>query len=407
MTQSESLPTFRSRAAAWLAQHMPRLEEVPAFAVEEEEWEYHRGLQRRLYDAGFAGLSFPVAYGGQGLPPEYQQVFTEISSEYQMPLLFNVPTLGVCAPTIMEHGTEEQKVRHVSALLRGEAYWVQFLSEPRGGSDLAGLITKAEKVDGGWVLNGAKTWSTCAYSADWALCLARTDWDLPKHEGLTMFMVPVKSDGITVRRIRMVNGGDEHCEEFIDNVFVPDDAVLGEINGGWAVAMRQLFHERSAVGGGSVYVSGSGRNRITRPKTDPVDLARRTGRAEDPVALELLGRWHARELGQRLLNVRVKDAIAGGQLPPPAASMMMLFHSEIDAFNDDVCLQLAGAAVVATDEPETSLHAASLNYLMRQASSLGGGSAEMSRNTISERFLGMPRESAPDRGVPFREVSRG
>lgn len=401
------LAEFRERARAFLAAHLPRLEDVPVFAAEEEEWEYHRGLQRTLFDGGFAGLCFPVALGGQGLAPEFQTVLTEESAGYQMPLLFNVPTLGVCAPTIMEHGTEEQKALHVGRVLRGEAYWVQLLSEPRGGSDLAGLVTRAERTDDGWVINGAKIWSTCAYSADWALCLARTDWDVPKHEGLTMFMVPMDSEGITVRRIRMVNGGDEHCEEFLDDVRVPHDAVLGEVGGGWAVAMSQLFHERSAVGGGSVYVSGSGRNRITRPKTDPVELARVTGRTEDPVVQELLGRWHSREVAQRLLNERVKQGIADKLLPAPAASMMMLCHAEVDAFNDDVCLQIAGASVAVPSDVADVIGQAGSNYLMRQASSLGGGSAEMARNTISERFLGMPREAAPDRGVPFREVSRG
>lgn len=401
------LETFRLRVRAFLAEQMPRLEEVPDFASEDEEWEYHRVLQRRLYDAGLAGLCFPVAYGGQGMAPEFQNVLTEESVEHQMPLLFNVPTLGVCAPTIMEHGTEEQKALHVGRVLRGEAYWVQLLSEPKGGSDLAGLVTRAERTEGGWVINGAKIWSTCAYSADWALCLARTNWDVPKHEGLTMFMVPMDTPGITVRRIRMVNGGDEHCEEFLDDVRVPADAVLGEVDGGWAVAMRQLFHERSAVGGGSVYVSGSGRNRITRPKTDPVELARVTGRTEEAGVQELLGRWHSREVAQRLLNQRVKQGVADRLLAPSAASMMMLCHAEVDAFNDDVCLQIAGAAVAVPADVADVLGQAGSNYLMRQASSLGGGSAEMARNTISERFLGMPREVAPDRGVPFRDVSRG
>ncbi|MBC9734440.1 acyl-CoA dehydrogenase family protein [Nocardioides marmotae] len=404
---TDELDDFRARARAWLADNLPRLEDAPVPADEDAEWARARELQRRLYDGGFAGICFPVEYGGQGLTLAHQKVFTEESAGYEMPLLFNAPTLGVCAPTILEHGSEEQKRTHISAILRGEAYWVQYLSEPKGGSDLAGLVTRADRVDDGWVINGAKTWSTCAYSADWALCLARTDWDVPKHEGLTMFLVPTDTPGITMRRIRMVNGGDEHCEEFLDDVRVGADAVLGEVNGGWAVAMRQLFHERSTVGGGSPYVSGSGRNRITRPKTDPVLLTRATSRTEDPVAHELLGRWHAREIAQRLLNQRVKDGIASGRLPATAASMMMLAHAEVDAFNDDVCLQLAGAGAAAAASPGDPLRTAAVNYLMRQASSLGGGSAEMSRNMIAERFLGMPREHAPDRGVPFREVSRG
>lgn len=407
MDVAEDLESYRERARAWLAANMPLLPDTPVFDDEEAEWARARELQRKLHDGGYAGIAFPKAYGGQGLTPEHQRVFTEESAPYEMPLLFNIPTLGVCAPTILQHGTEEQKRTHVSAILRGEAFWVQFLSEPSGGSDLAGLTTRAERVDGGWVINGTKTWSTCAYSADWALCLARTDWDVPKHQGLTMFLVPTGAPGITMRRIRMANGSAEHCEEFLDDVFVPEENVLGEVNGGWEVAKTQLFHERSAVGGGSPYLSGSGRNRITRPKTNPVLLTRTTGRTEDPVARELLGRWHTREKAQQLLNARVKENIARGALPATAASMMMLFHAEVDAFNDDVCLQLAGAAAAVAAGAGDPLRTASVNYLMRQASSLGGGSAEMSRNMISERFLGMPREAAPDRGVPFRQVRRG
>ncbi|MCR6030277.1 acyl-CoA dehydrogenase [Nocardioides sp. zg-579] len=408
MTQHEDVDAFRARARAWLAATMPRLADAPDLPDEDAEWARARELQRLLHDGGFAGISYPAEYGGLGLTPAHQQAFTEESAAYEMPLLLNVPTLGICGPTILEYGSEELKQQHLPRILRGEEILVQFLSEPRGGSDLGGLITRAERVEGGWSLNGAKTWSTCAYSADWALCLARTDWDVPKHEGLTMFLVPTDAPGITMRRIRMVNDTEEFCEEFLDDVFVPDAQVLGEPGQGWQVVMRQLFHEKGAVGGGSPYVSGAGRSRITRPKTDPVALARSAGRLDDPATRELLGRWHASETVHRQLNARIRTGLGSGLLPAPAASMMMLFHARADAFNDDVALEIAGAGVVAASGPAGQLiRKASTNYLMRQASSLGGGSAEMSRNIISERLLSMPREPAPDRGVPFREVARG
>src|SRR5699024_1075150 len=154
-----------------------------------------RELQKKLYAGGFAGICFPKEYGGLGLSPAHQEAFSEESEPYQMPLLLNVPTFSICAPPILDMGSEQQQRDRISAAIRGDEILVQFLSEPSGGSDLAGLITRAEKDGETWVINGAKTWSTSAYAADWALCLARTDLDAPKHRGLTMFLIPTKAEG--------------------------------------------------------------------------------------------------------------------------------------------------------------------------------------------------------------------
>ncbi len=175
-----------------------------------------------------------------------------------MPLILNTPTFTICAATILDMGSEDQKRERIPAAIRGDEILVQLLSEPSGGSDLAGVITRADRQGGKWVVNGAKTWSTSAFAADYGLLLARTDWNVPKHEGLTMFLVPIKSPGITMRRIKQVNGGKEFCEEFFDGLELGDDAVVGEVNDGWEVASRQLFHERRAVGGGSEFASGTG-----------------------------------------------------------------------------------------------------------------------------------------------------
>lgn len=166
-------------------------------------------------------------------------------------------------------------------MIRGDEVLVQFLSEPKGGSDLAGLITRADRDGDEWVVNGSKIWSSGAYAADYALCLARTDWDAPKHRGLTMFLMPVHAPGVTINRIKQVNGSTEFCQEFFDDVVLPADAVVGEVNGGWATASRQLFHERNAVGGGSPYTSGAG-PRLGGTPPDLLELARATGQLEDP-----------------------------------------------------------------------------------------------------------------------------
>ena len=197
---------------------------------EEAPWLRARELQKKLYEGGFAGICFPQEYGGLGLPIAYQKAFDNESRCYELPIILNTPTFTICAATILDTGTEEQKHQHISAALRGDEVLVQLLSEPSGGSDLAGVITRADRKGDKWVINGAKTWSTSAFAADYGLMLARTDWDVPKHEGLTMFLVPINSPGITLRRIKQVNGSVEFCEEFFDNLELGDDAVVGEVN---------------------------------------------------------------------------------------------------------------------------------------------------------------------------------
>ena len=179
--------------------------------------------RRKLWDGGFAGICFPREYGGLGLPIEYQRAFDIESRNYEMPIILNTPTFTICAATILDMGSEEQKRTHIGGALRGDEVLVQLLSEPSGGSDLAGVITRAERHGDTWVINGAKTWSTSAFAADYGLMLARTNWDVPKHEGLTMFLVPINAPGITLRRIKQVNGSVEFCEEFFDGLELGDD----------------------------------------------------------------------------------------------------------------------------------------------------------------------------------------
>jgi alkylation response protein AidB-like acyl-CoA dehydrogenase len=393
----ETVESFRLRARAWLAENMPRLpeatEEVAPEGDDDAAWVRARELQRMLWDGGFAGICYPRQYGGLGLTEAHQHAFTEESLPYEMPLLLNVPTLSICAPVILDMGTEEQKLEHLPKVLRGDEVLVQFLSEPSGGSDLAGLITRADRDGDVFRINGAKTWSTSAYAADFGLCLTRTDSTVPKHRGLTMFLIPTKAPGITMRRITQVNGSTEFCEEFFDDLVVPASAVVGEINGGWTVGSRQLFHERTAVGGGSPYVSGQG--------------ARETGQGDDPRVKELVGETYAMEKVQEHLIGRIVSAVEKGQFPGPSASIIRLFHAETDQQHVDYEVAIAGSAAVTGPAGQRSPGYSGQHYLMRQGASLGGGSTEMARNIISERILGMPREHAADRDVPFNEVKRG
>jgi len=411
-TATESVADFAARARAWLADNMPRVDpdNLPvALRAVQSSWDRAKELQKRLYEGGFAGLCFPREYGGQGLPLAYQKAFTAECRGYEMPLILNVPSLTICAATILDMGTESQKRERISAAIRGDEILCQLLSEPSGGSDLAGVITRADRVGDKWIINGAKTWSTSAFAADYGLMLARTDWTVPKHQGLTMFLVPLNSPGITMRRIKEVNGNEEFCEEFFDGLELGDDAVVGEVNNGWEVASRQLHHERRAVGGGSEFASGTDSDNAEEMPPDHVAYAELTGHGDDPAVQELVGRALARRIVKNQLIDHVGNAIGNGSLPPNAGTLIRLFHAETTELEVDTALAIAGTAGVVDEGEELSglLDSIGVRYLSRQTGSLGGGSSEMARNVISERILGFPREFAADKGVPFNEVKRG
>jgi alkylation response protein AidB-like acyl-CoA dehydrogenase len=418
VTQIESVEGFRARARAWIAANLTPETTYPngpgVAARDSSSWQRARDLQARLHAGGFAGICFPTEYGGLGLTPEHQRAFNEEAAEYEMPVLLNIPTFSICCATILDLASEEIKREHLLAAIRGEEVLVQFLSEPGSGSDLASVTTRAERRGDSFVLSGTKIWSSAAYAADYALCLARTDWDVPKHEGLTMFLLKIDQPGIEVRQIRQVDGSSEFCQEFIDGVEVPASAVVGEVNGGWAVASRQLFHERSSMGGTSPYISGPhpARDRMTSTQ-ELTALARRAGRAGDPAARELIAEYHSLDRIESWLADRVGTAIRSGQLPPPASSLARLFSGEATTRRAEIALELAGPLGAMSDDPASipgasapSEPAVGVVFLARQGSSLGGGSTEMARNIISERLLSMPREPAADKGIPFNQVKR-
>jgi alkylation response protein AidB-like acyl-CoA dehydrogenase len=407
-TTIESVEAFRLRAREWLATNMPRRPEgvspFDASAMEDPAKIAHaRKLQRKLYEGGFAGLCYPKEYGGQSLTPEYQHAFTEESIPYEMPFMFNVPTLTIIAPTILDFGTEEQKQRHLRTILKGDELWVQFLSEPTGGSDLAGAITRATQDGDVYILNGSKIWSSGAFRSDYALCLARTNWDAPKHRGLTMFIVKIHQPGITVEQIKQVNGAMEFCQEFFDDVPIPASDIMGALNDGWTVASRLLFHERNAVGGASPYSSGMRVSESRGPRRNLVELARQMGKTGDSRVRQMVGENHANMIVQGQLIERVTQGIETGAMPGPAGALLRLATAVTHVREVDIALDVAGTSAV-TWKPGETTGEAGVAYIFRQGLCLGGGSNEMQRNLISERVLAMPRDRGEDRDLPFSEV---
>ena len=416
-TDEIDVEEFAARARIWLADNMPPApprggDSFLASTGEPDDQvlgriKTCRDLQRRLADGGFAGICVPRQYGGQGLTPAHQAAFNRELEGYDYPADIQASTFIPAMALLLEFGTEEQKERHVPAILRGEEIWVQFLSEPTGGSDAAAAVTTARRDGDHWVLNGSKIWTTAAWYGDWAICLARTDWSVDKHQGLTVFSFPVAAPGVDVHRIELVNGSREFCQEFLTDVVVPDADRLGEVGGGWAVVSRWLYHERT-ISGGSMYVTGRG----NRPNEGPYETramiarARRQGSFGDPRTRDLIGQAHALALTRDAMVSAVTAQMAAGALPHHAAAMIRLFSGTTTARRATIGMQLGGRDTVVWSPDEDDYARLGAGYLARQVACIGGGTTEMARNVISERLMGMPREPRNDAG-PFRDVPRG
>ena len=413
--EMEDLETFRQRARAFARANLQPFavhasvgalrndrsddEEIAAVARDRE-------VQRMLFEAGLAGICFPRAYGGQGLTPAHQRVLNEELVGYEFPTRLQAPTLSPCAAVLLDFGTEEQKLRHIPAILKGEEIWMQFLSEPSGGSDVAGALTSAVRDGDEWVLNGSKIWTTGAWWSDWGLCLARTNWDVPKHRGLTVFMLPIRQHGLDIHRIEMLNGSMEFCQEFLTDVRVPDSERVGDVDDGWTVGTRWMFHERMLTNSPLVtvpvgYTNGGVGSSLMG------DVARDAGRFSDAHVRDLVGQARVLDIVDRELKRRIGEGIASGALADQSAAIGRLFNGVSSARIRTIAFEIAGTAGAAWTDDDGELAFSANDYLMRQVSCIGGGTTEMARNVISERVLGMPRERSADRDVPFRDVPRG
>jgi alkylation response protein AidB-like acyl-CoA dehydrogenase len=409
----EDVESFRLRARAWIAENLGPTQpaDVYPFADTDEEELVNanrdRAIQRKLYDGGFAGICFPREYGGQGLTPAHQRAFNEELSGHEYPSRLAVPTFSPCAAVVYEFGNEEQRRRHIPPILKGEAVWCQFLSEPSGGSDVAGALTSAVRDGDDWILNGSKVWTSTAWWGDWALCLARTNWDVPKHRGLTVFMLPIQQPAIEIRRIERLNGSTESCQEFLTDVRVPDRDRLGGIDDGWTVGSRWMQHER--MGHNSPYVTRPARTPlVARRGSSAVQVARDAGRLEDPAAHALIGEARTLQLVTDALLERLATARPASNLGDQAPAIGRLFSGMSHVRRASIAFELAGEMGAVWDEAEDGAAGeAGMGFLMRQTSCIGGGTTEISRNVIAERLLGMPREPALDKDVPFRDVPRG
>jgi alkylation response protein AidB-like acyl-CoA dehydrogenase len=410
-TEIEDVESFARRVRAFIRENLaptaPRgMRGDWTDEQEIAEMDRQRGLQRLLFDGGLAGIVVPKAYGGQGLTPAHAAAFNREIAGFDTPNMLQVPNFTPCMAVILEFGTEEQKLRHIPPILKGENVFVQFLSEPSSASDAAGAQTTATRDGEEWVLNGSKIWTSGAWRADWGLCLARTNWDVEKHRGLTVFLVPVRSPGIELHRIEMLNGSREFCQEFLTDVRIPDRDRIGAVDDGWTVGIRWLYHERSFALSPYIIRGGAG-EAFGGPDDALIGLARRAGRIEDPVARTLIGEVRADSLVAAEASKRIAQGIRTGYLNDQGAALSRLLSGVNSTRQTNVAFELAGDAGVAWDDDDDDLGRRAMAFLSRQAGQIGGGTTEMARNVISERVLGMPRERAGDRDMSYKDAPRG
>ncbi len=404
---------FRRRARAWIRANLQPADPAALAAAlsgqlpetdELAEIAHERNLQRRLFDAGLAGICVPRPYGGQGLTPDHQHALNQELAGYEYPARIQVPNFSPCAAVILEFGTEEQKQRHLPPLLKGQQLWMQLLSEPSGGSDVAAALTTAIADGDEWVLNGSKIWTTGAWWSDWGLCLARTNWDVPKHRGLTVFVFPLHQSGVEVHRIEMLNGSKEFCQEFLTDLRVPDRDRIGNIDQGWTVGIRWMYHERMLYNNPLVTIPADHRPAAA---TTPQTIARFAGTHHDPYTKDLIGEARMLELVGTHLQPHIARSIRTGRLNDQAAAIARLYHGLATARTRTIAYNIAGPAGAAWLPQDGPLADRGTDFLMRQVSCIGGGTTEMARNVISERVLNMPRERSNDRDTPFRQIPRG
>lgn len=371
-----SLDAYRERLRAWLAE---RAEDAPRRHVLEPQDDAAvarlRAWQHELADAGYVGVTWPERFGGPGLEPAHAVVVDQELEAAGVAGPFDFIGIGMVGPTLMAHGSPEQQERHLRPLLRGEEFWCQLLSEPGAGSDLANVQTRArEQDDGSWVVNGQKVWTSFAQHAAFGILLARTDPSVAKHKGLTMFAVPMDSDGVTIRPLRQITGDAEFNEVFLDDLRLPADAVIGAPGEGWRVALTMLGFERVAVGSGLHAV------RLERL----VDAVASSPAQDDRATRVALGRAASELLALRHTSERVVQEIAAGRVPGPEAGLIKI---------TSVTASLAACRVAVDALGPEALH----GEWGFQVSALpgvrsAGGTEEILRNLIGERFLGLPPE---------------
>jgi alkylation response protein AidB-like acyl-CoA dehydrogenase len=386
---------FRDEVRDWLKKNLPtewtsRLVAGPD-VPRPEAYGFLREWQRKLYEAGFLGLTWPKEYGGRGLTFMEELILHGEMALAKAPPILNILGIGMAGPTIIAYGTEEQKKRYPAKILSCEEIWCQGYSEPNAGSDLASLQTRAVRDGDHFVVNGQKVWTSVAHAADWMMLLARTDPEAPKHKGITYFLLDMHSPGITIRPLKQLTGDAEFNEVFFENVRVPAENILGGLNNGWQVGITTLMYERLALGFGLQV-----RLRIALDAL--IELAKRTKRnggtaTQDPILRQKLAQlWIDTEVF-KYTGARAVTKLLRGELPGPEASTGKIWWCETHQRLQEVAMEIQGPYHQFAKGSDWAIEHGIWQYtfLRSRANSVEGGTTEIQRNIIGERVLGLPK----------------
>jgi alkylation response protein AidB-like acyl-CoA dehydrogenase len=394
----------RRRSSAPVDDGRAEAEDGPSRLLAEDDdlaaVERAKTFQQALFDAGLAGLMVPKAYGGQGLGLTEQLIWNEEASGYDIPTMPLLIGHGMCLPTVLVYGTAEQRDRFLRPLLRGDEVWCQLFSEPGAGSDVASLQTRAVRDGDEWVVNGQKVWTSGAHYSDFGILIARTDPDVPKHLGITMFVLDLRTPGVTVKPLRQITGGANFNEVFFDDVRIPDAMRLGDVGGGWRAAITTLMNERVAIGAGGAGGRGSAADELIR-------TARRRGVAADPVVRQGIVDVLVRERILGYVGQRIRAAVLAGRDPGPEGSIAKLAGSTLMRRVADLGVAISGPAGIAWPAGDDRGDRWAMAVLGAPGGAIAGGTSEVMKNIIGERVLGLPKEPQVDRDVPFRDLLVG
>jgi alkylation response protein AidB-like acyl-CoA dehydrogenase len=387
--------SFRDEVRLWLKKNLPKgwLERLRegSDVPRPEAYEFLRDWQRKMYEAGFVGLTWPKEYGGRGLTFMEELILAEEMALQKAPPVLNILAIGMAGPTIIAYGTEEQKKRYPAKMLSCEEIWCQGYSEPNAGSDLASLQTRAVKEGEHYVINGQKVWTSLAHVADWMMLLARTDPEAPKHKGITYFLLDMKLPGITVKPLKQITGDPEFNEVYFDNVRVHESHILGGLNNGWAVGLATLMYERLALGFGLQV-------RLRIALDGLIELARKSKKngapaTKDPVLRQKLAQlWIETEVF-KYTGARAITRLLKGELPGPEASTGKMMWVEGHQRLQELAMEIEGpySQLMRGSQWAMADGLWQHTFLRSRANSIEGGTTEIQKNIIGERVLGLPK----------------
>jgi alkylation response protein AidB-like acyl-CoA dehydrogenase len=374
LTLSPQEEAFRDELREWLGANHPGEEPEG----DDAGFEFRKAWQRKLADAGWAGISWPKEYGGRGATLIEQAIFNEEIVRAKAPQVANVLGLVMGGPVVIAHGTEEQKQRYLKPILTAEEIWCQGFSEPESGSDLASLKTKAVKDNGDWVVTGQKVWTTFAHEAKWCMLVARTDFDAPKHKGLTYFLMDMEQDAVQVRPLRQITGESEFNELFIEEARIPDENVVGGVGNGWMVALTTLMHERAGLAFGLQVQLKIALGQL-------MDLARSEGLDQDPIVRQRIAQLYIESEAIRLNASRGLTQIMKTGIPGPEGSLTKWMWSDTNQALTELAMDIRGPEAPIMNSDWT------YRFLRARANSIEGGTTEILKNIVAERVLGLPR----------------